>query len=102
MIKPAIGMPVLYFASEADHGLAMSVVHRTTPCHASIAYVHHADCINVHVIDHSGRPNARSCVRLLQGDRMPPADGTAYATFTAEALERAKELQDEYRPALTD
>lgn len=81
MIKPTIGRKIWYWETAEQFKLFNFGVENvvTQPFDATIVAVHSPSRVNLFVLDHEGLGMARTSVRLVQDDEIPP--DSCFATW---------------------
>ena len=76
MIKPTVGRKVWYQPTAHDKAGAwgMSQYDREQALDATVICVFSDRCVNLHIIDHAGKPFTVTSCQLLQDDDIPPRD----------------------------
>lgn len=91
-IKPTVGRRLWYFARKSDYlgsTVPMTVVDRTKPLDAGIAYVHSDRLINISVTDQSGTIHNRTSVPLYQAGEDAPVEVGGYCVWMDYQVQQA-------------
>lgn len=91
-IKPTVGRRLWYFARKSDYlgsTVPMTVVDRTKPLDAGIAYVHSDRLINISVTDQSGAIHNRTSVPLYQDGEDAPVEVGGYCVWMDYQVQQA-------------
>lgn len=92
MIKPSIGRKVWYWPGPNLHSASGSihVRDRQQALDATVVYVHHDRCVNLHVIDHDGFIHTVHSAQLLQPEDPAPNPADPYAAWMPFQVGQAK------------
>lgn len=103
MIKPTVGRVVWFWPSKAA-----DAQEPTQPYAATVAYVHSDTCVNLSVVDHSGRQFAATSVPLLKDGEVATTPTGYYCEWMpyqkgqAARAEEAERLAAQARDAKRD
>lgn len=90
MIKPTIGRIVWYYPSATDLGAMQCNSGKEMP--GVVCHVWSPNCVNLMVVDQSGKSHARTSVFLVQeGEAVPEAAG--HATWMPYQVGQAKKAE---------